>query len=225
MSQQLITIAIQELGVLETPGPIHTERIMQYAREAGFPEYTQDEIAWCSLFMNWVALKGNMKRTHKLTARSWLNVGLNVDSSPEPGDIVIYWRGSPTSWKGHVGIYLGYSKDGARIYTLGGNQNNRVSITGYRSNQLLGFRRLEKAVRVELAEVLLKRGDSGKSVTKLQDALKLAGMEPGTSDGAFGPKTEAAVKAFQRTFAQSDEEVNGIFDAKTRQELLRVVNG
>ncbi|WP_366934908.1 peptidoglycan-binding protein [Pyxidicoccus fallax] len=32
----------------------------------------------------------------------------------------------------------------------------------------------------------------------LQNKLKAAGFNPGASDGAFGPKTEAAVKAFQR---------------------------
>jgi uncharacterized protein (TIGR02594 family) len=224
MSQHLITIAIQELDVLETPGPNHTERILEYAKEAGFPEYTSDEIAWCSLFMNWVALKGKMKRTHKLTARSWLNVGLNVDDHPEPGDIVIYWRSSPTSWKGHVGIFMGYSKGGDRIYTLGGNQNNRVSISAYRANRLLGFRRLEKRVQVKLAKKVLKRGDIGTDVVKLQDALKLAAMDPGTSDGQFGPKTEGAVKDFQRTFAENDETITGIFDKTTREELLEVIN-
>ncbi|MEN0006576.1 MAG: TIGR02594 family protein [Bacteroidota bacterium] len=224
MGHHLITIAIQELGVLETPGPEHTARIMEYAEEAGFPDYTQDEIAWCSLFMNWVALKGKMKRTHKLTARSWLNVGINVDDHPEPGDIVIYWRGAPNDWRGHVGIFIGYSKDGSRIYTLGGNQNNRVSISAYRANRLLGFRRLEQAMLFNLEEVVLKRGDIGPLVAKLQDALKLADMKPGTSDGHFGPKTEGAVKDFQRTFAEADEQVTGIFDAETREELLAVIN-
>ncbi len=223
MSQKLITIAIQELGVAEIIGQKHNERIMQYAEEAGFPEYTEDEIAWCSLFMNWVAVKGSMEKTDKLTARSWLNVGSNVDDSPEPGDVVIYWREDPTSWKGHVGIFIGYSKDGTRIYTLGGNQNHMVSISAYRANRLLGFRRLASVEPLELPEVGLERGSRGKEVVKLQDALKAAGFQPGTSDGDFGPKTEAALRAFQATFATSDEEMTGVFDEKTLKELSELL--
>ncbi|MFP2930115.1 peptidoglycan-binding domain-containing protein [Pyxidicoccus sp. 3LG] len=44
----------------------------------------------------------------------------------------------------------------------------------------------------------LKRGASGPSVKALQQALAGAGFSPGAVDGQFGPKTEAAVKSFQR---------------------------
>jgi peptidoglycan hydrolase-like protein with peptidoglycan-binding domain len=44
----------------------------------------------------------------------------------------------------------------------------------------------------------LKLGASGASVKTLQQALANAGFSPGAADGQFGPKTAAAVKAFQR---------------------------
>lgn len=44
----------------------------------------------------------------------------------------------------------------------------------------------------------LREGSKGASVVTLQNKLKAAGFNPGAADGAFGPKTEAAVKAFQR---------------------------
>ena len=227
MNHQLITIAIQELGTQEFDGSPNNPRILQYAEEAEFPEYTDDEIAWCSLFMNWVALKGGMKRTGKLTARSWLNTDVShiVDEKPEPGDLVIYWRESPSSWKGHVGIFLGYSQDQTRIYTLGGNQNNMVSISAYKANRLLGFRRLKPAQEFNMKDRNLEIGDVGELVRVLQDALKLVGQDPGTSDGHFGPKTEAALKAFQRTFVTSEEDVTGILDRDTRNQLEAVING
>ena len=226
MSHHLITIAIQELGIQEIEGSDSNPRILKYAEEAGFPDYTDDDIAWCSLFMNWVAHKGRMKKSGKLNARSWLNsnLGLTVDEKPEPGDIVIYWRESPRSWKGHVGIFLGYSKDLTRIYTLGGNQNNRVSISAYTANRLLGFRRLKKVEEFQLADRNLRRGDRGELVEKLQDALKLAGQHPGTTDGDFGPKTEEALKEFQRTFATSADDVTGILNRETREQLEAVIN-
>jgi peptidoglycan hydrolase-like protein with peptidoglycan-binding domain len=37
----------------------------------------------------------------------------------------------------------------------------------------------------------------GETVRKIQVALKAAGVDPGTIDGIFGPKTEAAVLGFQ----------------------------
>ncbi len=227
MSQHLITIAMQELGTAEFDGTASNPRILQYAEEAGFPNYTGDEIAWCSLFLNWVALKGERQRTGKLLARSWLHtdIGLIVDEKPEPGDLVIYWRESPASWKGHVGIFLGYSKSMTRIYTLGGNQNNRVSISAYGANRLLGFRRLKPDAEFKLADRNLERGDKGSLVRKLQDALKLVGQDPGTSDGDFGPKTEEALKEFQRTFATSEEDVTGVLNRETREQLEAVING
>jgi len=45
----------------------------------------------------------------------------------------------------------------------------------------------------------LREGAKGASVTTLQNKLKAAGFNPGSVDGAFGPKTTAAVKAFQQS--------------------------
>ncbi len=45
----------------------------------------------------------------------------------------------------------------------------------------------------------LKQGDSGPKVLELQQRLKQLGFSPGKIDGDFGPGTEAAVIAFQRS--------------------------
>jgi putative chitinase len=45
----------------------------------------------------------------------------------------------------------------------------------------------------------LKLSSSGADVTALQQALQAAGFGPGAIDGSFGPGTEAAVLAFQRS--------------------------
>jgi len=44
---------------------------------------------------------------------------------------------------------------------------------------------------------LLRQGARGTPVTLLQQALAAAGFSAGAADGSFGPKTQAAVKAFQ----------------------------
>lgn len=48
-----------------------------------------------------------------------------------------------------------------------------------------------------MAEPLLKKGSSDPAVRDLQEALKALGYDPGTVDGIFGAKTEAAVRKFQ----------------------------
>lgn len=213
----LINFAAREIGTKEIPGSRHNTKIVNYAKEAGFTYINDDETPWCSFFMNWVAKKAKLETTNKANARSWLNVGLPV-VNPEPGDVVIFWRESPNSYKGHVGLFTGYSQDQSRIYTLGGNQNDQVSLTAYSASQLLGFRRLRPIVRKTLSTKVLKRGSKGREVIELQNALKLCGFQPGTSDGDFGPKTEAALKLFQSSVGNIA--INGVFNRETREEMI-----
>jgi peptidoglycan hydrolase-like protein with peptidoglycan-binding domain len=48
-----------------------------------------------------------------------------------------------------------------------------------------------------MAEPVLRSGSSGEAVRQLQQALRGLGYDPGAIDAHFGPRTEAAVKAFQ----------------------------
>lgn len=197
--KNILHFAINEIGVTEIIGAKHNQQILNYAKEAGFTWVKDDETAWCSIFLNWIAKKCGLTGSNKMDARSWLNVGTKI-INPEPGDVVVYWRESITSWKGHVGIFLGFSKDGTRVYTLGGNQGNAVSISAYNADEVLGFRRLTHASKViKLPNPILKKGSKGNEVILLQDVLKILNYEVGTSDGDFGPKTENALKLLQST--------------------------
>jgi resuscitation-promoting factor RpfB len=60
------------------------------------------------------------------------------------------------------------------------------------------------------SEVVVKRGDRGDAVRKVQEALGI------TVDGVFGPMTERAVKRFQRRHGLL---VDGIVGPQTRGEL------
>lgn len=137
----LLDIALREYGVEEIVGGLHNPTILDYFRESGHAWVHDDETAWCSAFMNAMALRSGLEYTGKLNARSWLDVGEEI-SSPMIGDVVIFWRGSPDSWKGHVGIFINYDEDGKKINVLGGNQGNKVCVSGYDKGRLLGFRRL-----------------------------------------------------------------------------------
>ena len=101
-----------------------------------------DEVAWCSAFVNGIAWQTRRPRSYKANARSWLDVGTPVQlEEATPGfDVVVFWRGKKTGWKGHVGFYAG--QEGSNILVLGGNQGNRVCIAPYPKSRLLGCRRL-----------------------------------------------------------------------------------
>jgi uncharacterized protein (TIGR02594 family) len=218
----IFKIAVAELGQKEIIGAENNPFIVNYANEAGFPWVNDDETPWCSIFLNWVAKKAGLQCSHNLNARSWLNVGQPVDLCPEPGDIVIFWRESPDSWKGHVAIFFGFSADGKRIYCLGGNQGNQVSISAFPKDNVLGFRRLSIEKEMNIPDKILKIGNTGDDVKALQDAMKAAGINCGTSDGCFGPLTETAVKELQSR--KTGLTVNGIFDEPTRNFLLETLN-
>lgn len=64
---------------------------------------------------------------------------------------------------------------------------------------------------------LFKRGAKGNDVGAIQSALSNRGFSPGNVDGAFGPKTEAAVRAFQKA---NGLKVDGIVGPKTRAAML-----
>lgn len=218
--ENIIKVATAELGIAEIHGSQDNERIVQYSEEIGLTWVTDDETPWCSIFMNWVAMKAGYEKSASAAARSWLNIGFSVEN-PEPGDVVVYWRESPESHKGHVGIFLGFSNDHSRIYTLGGNQSDSVSISAYSVDQLLDFRRLREVGVITLPDQVIERGDRGQEVVQLQNALKQANFDVGTSDGIFGPKTEAALKQFQAT--SFEVEITGVFDEATRKHLLEVL--
>jgi len=139
----LLQIAFSQYGVKEIPGEQHNPIIVQYSKDIGYGGIIDDETAWCSIFMNWCAQKAGLESSGKLTARSWLNVGEEI-TEPQTGDIVIFWRGSPKSWKGHVGIYVNHSESKNSIFCYGGNQNNKACIRPYKATQVLGYRRLKK---------------------------------------------------------------------------------
>jgi uncharacterized protein (TIGR02594 family) len=136
---ELLKTAMHEYGVSETNEKTNNPIILQYFKEAGHSWIETEETAWCSAFMISMAKRACLTHSDKLTARSWLNFGTEVEI-PNLGDVVIFWRENRLGWKGHVGIYI--NQIGNNINVLGGNQNNSVCIKPYIKSRLLGYRRL-----------------------------------------------------------------------------------
>jgi uncharacterized protein (TIGR02594 family) len=134
-------LAQRFVGMAEVPGSASNPAVLSMLKLDGdWP--SGDHVPWCSAFMNFIAWLMRLPRSKKLSARSWLDVGLPVElDQAVPGhDVVIFWRGSPNSPNGHVGFYAGVQGDD--VLVLGGNQGDTVSISAYPKSKLLGVRRL-----------------------------------------------------------------------------------
>jgi len=132
-------------GLKEIPGPVDNPIIVSWFKELGYSEIQDDETSWCSLATNIMAIRCGLEHSGLLTARSWMKIGKPV-SDPGIGDIVVFYRGTKTSWEGHVGLFAGYNKTKDKIICFGGNQNNMIGFSSYPvsgiDTGLLGFRQL-----------------------------------------------------------------------------------
>lgn len=141
------TIASKYIGIKEIPGILNNQIIMAMLRlDNQWPE--NDEVPWCSAFVNWIAFNAGVKRTKSLLARSWLAFvpQIPIDCAEQGYDIVILSRGdnppgpNNLTAPGHVGFYAFHH--GKSVWVLGGNQGDSVSISEYPIQRMLGIRRL-----------------------------------------------------------------------------------
>lgn len=211
---KLLQIAFVELGTTEIPGAEHNPRIVEYSQQKNFPGVRDDETPWCSIFVNFCCDQLKYEKSGKANARSWMQVGKDSSDDPKPGDIVVFWRESIHSWKGHVAFYLGHSQDKKKIFCLGGNQGNAVSVAGYDTKKVLGFRRVGAEVSISIPDPYLRKDDKGEGVIQLQLILNKLGYNCGDPDGSFGNKTLSALKLLQ---ANNQLTVDGVYgnDSKT----------
>jgi uncharacterized protein (TIGR02594 family) len=129
------------LNISEDPraGRDHPRIRLYHSTTSGGAE--PDEVSWCSSFVNFCVERAGLIGTDSKAARSWLRWGAPVDRSDwREGDIIVFWRVSPDSWKGHVGFLVDWA--GERPLILGGNQSDRLSIASpYPFTSILAVRR------------------------------------------------------------------------------------
>ena len=118
----------------------------------------------------------------------------------------------------HVGIYMG---DGTVVHAKGrddGVVREDISKTSWnRYGRLKCFGEPSAPAYSRQLKNAGKPYQSGSDVTAVQAAVKAAGVDPGAVDGSYGPKTEAAVKAYQ---AASGLVADGIVGVKTWAKLF-----
>ena len=129
-------VAAGELGVSEILGARDNPRIRAYHAATTLGEQP-DEVPWCSSFACWVIMRGGGRSTRSAAARSWLGWGAEPWSAlPSVGAVAVLSRGRAPS--GHVGFVVHW--DARRLWLLGGNQGDRVSIQAFQKARLLGLR-------------------------------------------------------------------------------------
>lgn len=137
--------------VKELPGKDSHPFIQWCHLMSGLGNNAEDEVPWCSSFLNVLAWLLRLPRSKSAAARSWLAVGRIVElHEAKPGyDVVIFKRGTGVQpgpnvlhAPGHVAVFAGL--DGSMVHVIGGNQSNGVTRGVFDVTQVLGVRRLKE---------------------------------------------------------------------------------
>ncbi len=143
-------LAQRFVGISEVKGNVSNTQVLAML-QLDNPGITNDEVPWCSAFVNYVTWLLRLPRSKSLMARSWLTVGRSIQAQDAivDCDIVVLKRGEGNQpdadvldAPGHVGFFAGWQN--GKILVLGGNQNNQVSIASYTFDRVLSIRRLER---------------------------------------------------------------------------------
>lgn len=177
-----LKVAKLDLGIREIAGPASNPEIMRYWSACDYDPPDGDETAWCSAAANYWMQKAGVPGTRLPNARSWERWGSEI-KSPKPGCVVVFWRGSPTAWTGHVAFYIGPGKPGF-IKVIGGNQKNGVCVAEYEERQVLSYRwpttgSNSRTLKAQTAGLVLGDGMTGIGVTgAAMDAQGIIGSLP-----------------------------------------------
>lgn len=125
-----------ELGVREIPGDANAPEILRYFRDAGDDDIKSETTPWCAAFVGAMLKRASISGTGSLLARSYLNWGTALNEA-RLGAVAVFSRGDdPTT--GHVGFVLGEAEN--KLFLLGGNQNDAVTVAAFDKARLLGLR-------------------------------------------------------------------------------------
>ena len=139
-----LEIAEGEIGQKEITGG-ENSRILEYHASTKL-HADEDEVPWCSSFVNWCIEQAGYEGTKNALAKSWLDWGVSL-TTPVMGCICVIKQrqkgidvktGSATGY--HVAFWLA-EKDN-RVHLLGGNQSDQVKMSsfGLGSYEIMGYR-------------------------------------------------------------------------------------
>jgi uncharacterized protein (TIGR02594 family) len=209
----ILAAAGEYLGLEEWPGARHNPAILKMWADIGITGsyFEKDETPWCAAFANAILAQLGLPHTGSGMAKSFDTYGTEVQLKDIlPGDLIRFWRGSPSSDAGHIAIFVRFGS-GNTVVVRGGNQGNKVSDAEYPISRIVSIRRAD-GVAATGKRPVLREGDRGAFVLDLQKQLVDLGYTLGKLDGIFGSRTLSQVVAFQ---ADSDLTSDGIVGPKT----------
>ena len=127
-----LKIAYAEVGVKEYAGLADNPRVVQYHKATSL-HATDDEVPWCSSFVNWCMLKSGYPRTNSARARSWEKYGVRI-ATPIRGCIVVFTR----TGGGHV-AFFDTLVDEHTVRHFGGNQADAVNFKQSPTSRVVGY--------------------------------------------------------------------------------------
>ena len=161
-------LAKEDIGTWEWKDG-HNPKVVKYFEDVGHSWVKDDETAWCAAFVGAMLKRAGYPHTGKLNARSYLNWGDEVHiNDAQEGDIVVFSRGDPNGWQGHVGFYVSHNENAIKV--LGGNQANQVNIKSYPMSRLLSVRCAPNTI-----EIKTPRTNPTQSKTVRASAAAIAG--------------------------------------------------
>lgn len=125
-------IARKEVGTRELIGNADHPRIVEY-HSATTLRATDDEVPWCSSFVNWCMQQAGYTGTRSAAAKSWLSWGRAIPA-PVHGCIVVLTRPGGN----HVALFE--RMDDVHVWLLGGNQDDAVNVRRYLRSRIIGYR-------------------------------------------------------------------------------------
>ena len=174
-----LAAAWAEFGVSEGTGAADAPAVVRYFREAGHGEIAHDSTPWCAAFVGAMLKRAGKAATGSLLARSYLAWG-DAIYAPRVGAIAVLSRGDDVG-AGHVGFIVGEA--GTRVFLLGGNQSDAVTVGAFDQGCVLGYRWPVETDRAEPAPP--RQAPEGSTFAR---ALKhVLQMEGGFSDDPYDP--------------------------------------
>jgi hypothetical protein len=200
----IISLAASQIGTVEKPNNEVLYNTVYYGRRVNGSAY-----AWCCTFVWWLFYAlGESKlfydggKTASCTTlmNHHKSKGEFVTGGYKPGDLALFsWSGNKSVAE-HIGIIE--SASGSSVTTIEGNTSLSSNTNGG------GVMRRVRNISLVIGAVrpayeaqdkpVLKKGSKGELVRELQTRLNSLGFNCGTVDGDFGPKTDSAVRAFQK---------------------------
>ncbi|AGK58082.1 hypothetical protein HYPDE_32038 [Hyphomicrobium denitrificans 1NES1] len=205
-----LAAAWAEFGVREISGKDDAPEILRYFREAGDTSVETEATPWCAAFLGAMLRRAGYVGTGSLLARSYLDWGDPLDAA-RLGAVVVLSRGDDPN-AGHVGFLL--SDTNGKLYLLGGNQGDAVTVAGFDKARLLGLRWPKENIEPE---------NTGDDTIFLKALAHVLDMEGGYSNDPYDPggPTNRGI-TLDAYAAFKSEAVDDVSRARLIAELKRI---